>query len=146
MFFKVKTSEEVFEILKKFDPLGEEVLPLDACIGRIASQNIISPEDLPGFHRSTMDGYALRAKDTFGANESLPALFDIKGEVVMGQIPDTGVGPGQAIKISTGGMLPDGADGVVMVEYCHSLDEETLEVSRAISPLENRTLIRQRLL
>ena len=137
MFFKVKTSEEVFEILKKFDPLGEEVLPLDACIGRIASQNIISPEDLPGFHRSTMDGYALRAKDTFGAGESLPALFDIKGEVVMGQIPDTGVGPGQAIKISTGGMLPDGADGVVMVEYCHSLDEETLEVSRAISPLEN---------
>ena len=137
MFFKVKTSEEVFEILKKFGPLGEEVLPLDACIGRITSQNIISPEDLPGFHRSSMDGYALQAKDTFGASESLPALFDIKGEVGMGQIPAIGVGPGQVVKISTGGMLPDGADGVVMLEYCHALDEETLEVSRAISPLEN---------
>lgn len=137
MFFKVKTSEEVFEILKEFGPLGEEALPLDACIGRIASQNLSSPEDLPGFHRSSMDGYALRAKDTFGASESLPALFDIKGEVAMGQIPDMEVGQGQAIKISTGGMLPKGADGVVMVEYCHPLDEETLEVNRAISPLEN---------
>jgi molybdopterin molybdotransferase len=137
LFFKVKTSEEVFEILKKFDPTGEETLPIEACIGRIASQNINSPEDLPGFHRSSMDGYALRAKDSFGASESLPALFDIKGEVIMGRVPDITVGQGHAVKISTGGMLPDGADGVVMVEYCHALDEETLEVSRAVSPLEN---------
>ena len=84
-----------------------------------------------------MDGYAVRAKDTFGASESLPALLEVTGEVLMGQIPKMVVREGQAVRIPTGGMLPEGADGVVMVEYCHLLDETTLEVSRAISPLEN---------
>jgi molybdopterin molybdotransferase len=84
-----------------------------------------------------MDGYAVRAKDTFGANESLPALLEVIGEVLMGQIPKMVVREGQTVKIPTGGMLPEGADGVVMVEYCHLLDETTLEASRAISPLEN---------
>lgn len=137
MFFKVKTTEEVFDILKGFGPIGQEVLPLHSCIGRIASNDIVSPEDLPGFHRSSMDGYALRARDTFGATETLPALLEIKGEVLMGEVPAIRVAPGGAVKISTGGMLPEGADGVVMVEYCRSLDEGTIEVSRAISPLEN---------
>jgi len=137
LFFKVKTTEEVFEILRGFGPIGEEVLPLHACFGRTASHDVISPEDLPGFHRSAMDGYAVRAKDTFGATETLPALLEIRGEVAMGQVPTAKVGPGEAVKISTGGMLPEGADGVVMVEYCHALDEATIEVSRAISPLEN---------
>jgi len=84
-----------------------------------------------------MDGYAVQAKDTFGATESLPALLEITGEVVMGRVPDMVVAPGQAVKIATGGMLPEGADGVVMVEYCAPLDESSLEVSRAISPQEN---------
>lgn len=84
-----------------------------------------------------MDGYAVRAKDTFGATESLPALFEVTGEVVMGQVPDLTIAPGQAIKISTGGMLPKGADGVVMVEYCSTLDDQSIEVSRAIAPQEN---------
>ena len=137
MFFKVKTSEEVFQIIEQFGPLGEETVPLDKASGRILSRDIISPEDLPGFYRSTMDGYAVKAKDTFGATESLPAMIQVTGEVIMGQVPTEGVGPGQAMKISTGGMLPEGADGVVMVEYVHDLDENTIEVSRTISPLEN---------
>lgn len=137
LFFKVKTSEEVFEILQEFGALGEEMIPLENALGRILSQDIISPEDLPGFYRSSMDGYAVWSKDTFGSTESLPALLEVAGEVIMGQVPVTGVGSGQAVKISTGGMLPEGADGVVMVEHCHPLDEKTIEVSRAISPLEN---------
>jgi molybdopterin molybdotransferase len=137
LFFKVKTSEEVFQIIEQFGPLGDEAVPLEKAFGRILSRDIISPEDLPGFYRSTMDGYAVRAKDTFGATESLPALLTVKGEVIMGQVPTEGVEPGQAVKISTGGMLPEGADGVVMVEYSHVLDEDTIEVSRAISPLEH---------
>ena len=137
MFFKVKTSEEVLEIIEGFEPLGEEIVPLKKSFGRRLSRDIISPEDLPGFHRSTMDGYAVRAKDTFGATEALPALLEVAGEVIMGQAATMSVGSGSAIKISTGGMLPEGADGVVMVEYCHPLDEKTVEVSRAISPLEN---------
>jgi len=137
VFFKVKTSEEVFEILQDFAPTGEESISLGLALGRVLSKDIISPENLPGFYRSSMDGYAVRAKDTFGAAESLPALLDVVGEVFMGQVPSKSVEPGQAIKISTGGMLPENADGVVMVEYCNSLDEATIEVNRAISPLEN---------
>lgn len=137
LFFTLKTSEEVFKILRGFEPLGEETLPLEVSFGRVLSKDILSPEDLPGFSRSSMDGYAVRAKDTFGATESLPALFEVTGEVVMGQVPNMAVGSGQAIKISTGGMLPKDADGVVMVEYCSTLDEQSIEVSRAISPQEN---------
>jgi molybdopterin molybdotransferase len=137
LFFTLKTSEEVFEILQEFGPLDEEILPLEVSFGRILSKDINSPENLPGFSRSSMDGYAVRAKDTFGATESLPALFEVTGEVVMGQVPNMAVGSGQAVKISTGGMLPKEADGVVMVEYCSTLDEQSIEISRAISPQEN---------
>ncbi len=137
MFLKVKTSEEVFEIIETFGPLGEETIPLQQAFGRILSQDIVSPEDLPGFYRSSMDGYAVRAKDTFGATETLPAVLEVTGEVLMGKRPVDALGPGEAFKMPTGGMLPKGADGVVMVEYCHDLDHNTIEVARAISPLEN---------
>ncbi len=137
MFFKVRTSEEVFEILKGFHPCGEETVSLKEALNRIISRDITAPEDLPEFPRSTMDGYAVRAKDTFGATESLPAFLETAGEVIMGQAPTDKVTPGKAIRISTGGMIPEGADAVVMIEYCHSLDEKTIEVSRTVSPLEN---------
>jgi molybdopterin molybdotransferase len=136
-FFKVKKSEEVLQILEQFGPSGEEHTGLEQALGRVLAQDLIAPENLPGFFRSTMDGYAVRAKSTFGASESIPALFDISGEVLMGEVPKMAVGEGEAVKISTGGMLPEGADGVVMIEYCHLLDEKTIEISRAISPLEN---------
>ncbi|MBW1805733.1 MAG: molybdopterin molybdenumtransferase MoeA, partial [Deltaproteobacteria bacterium] len=137
MFFKVKTCEEVHEILKGFSPTKEEAVTLEDSLGRVLYRNIVAREDLPGFFRSTMDGYAVRAKDTFGATESLPALLEMAGEVAMGQPPAVIAGPGQAVRISTGGMLPEGADGVVMLEYSRPLDEKTIEISRAISPLEN---------
>ena len=136
-FFKTKKPEEVLKIIDQFGPLGEETLLLEESLGHVLSKDMISPENLPGFFRSTMDGYAVRARDTFGATESLPALLEVSGEVLMGQTPKIVVREGQAVKISTGGMLPKGADGVVMVEYCHILDEKTLEINRAISPLEN---------
>lgn len=136
-FFKVKTSEEALEILKGFSPCGEEDIPLGEALNRVLSKEIIAPEDLPEFSRTTMDGYAVRAKDTFGATESLPALLEIAGEVIMGQAPTGRVTPGKAIRISTGGMMPDGADAVVMIEYCRRLDDRTIEVSRTVSPLEN---------
>jgi len=137
VFFKVKTCEEVHEILKGFSPTKEEAVTLEDSLGRVLYRNIVAREDLPGFFRSTMDGYAVRAKDTFGATESLPALLEMAGEVAMGQPPAVIAGPGQAVRISTGGMLPEGADGVVMLEYSRPLDEKTIEISRAISPLEN---------
>jgi molybdopterin molybdotransferase len=137
LFFKVKTSEEVLKILEGFDSVGEENSSIDDALGRVISRDIRSPENLPGFYRSSVDGYAVKAEDTFGATESLPGLLDVSAEVTMGEPPVGGCASGKAVKIPTGGMLPEGADGVVMLEYCHELDKETIEVTRAISPLEN---------
>lgn len=136
-FFKVKRPEEVFKILKRFGPSGEVDISLEESLGRILGRDIVSQEDLPHFFRSVVDGYAVRSRDTFGASESLPALLEISGEVLMGKTAATTVREGQAVRIATGGMLPENADGVVMLEHCHLLDEKTLEVSRPISPLEN---------
>ncbi|PKN65684.1 MAG: molybdopterin molybdenumtransferase MoeA [Deltaproteobacteria bacterium HGW-Deltaproteobacteria-15] len=137
MFFNVKTTEEVLEIIQGFNPVEEENIDLSNASGRVLGRDMISPEDLPGFPRSSMDGFAVRAKDTFGASESLPALLELKGEVLMGQIPAVSVESGTAIRISTGGMVPEGADAVVIIEHCHLLDETTLEVMRAASPQEH---------
>lgn len=116
---------------------GRAVSPLSAALHRVLAEEVISPEALPGFRRASMDGFAVRARDTFGASESLPAFLQVVGEIGMGTAPAEAVRPGQAVRIATGGMLPEGADAVVMVEYCHAPDAGTVEVSRAVSPLEN---------
>lgn len=137
LFFNVKTTEEVLEIIRGFAPVDEETIALPDSSGRVVSRDIVSPEDLPGFSRSAMDGYAVRARDTFGASEQVPALFEIRGEVLMGRVPSSVVQAGGAVRISTGGMLPEGADAVAIVEHCRLLDESTLEVMRAVAPQEN---------
>ena len=136
-FFKVKTVEEVLELIHGFEPVTEERVPLRDSFSRVLSRDILSPEDLPGFQRSSVDGYSIRARDSFGASESLPAFLKVVGEIGMGNLPSFQVKQGQAAKIATGGMLPEGADSVVMVEYCHALDEKTIEISKAGSPQEN---------
>jgi molybdopterin molybdotransferase len=137
LFFKVKTSEEVLEILRGFAPVGEETIHIGDALNRVLNKEITSAEDMPNFSRSSMDGYAVRAKDTFGASDSLPAFLELAGEVIMGRAPTDTVVPGTASRISTGGMIPDGADAVVMIEYCHAADEKTIEVNRSVAPLEN---------
>lgn len=133
-FFKVKTVEEVLSLLAGFKPLEGEEVPLFQARGRVAAEAVAALENLPAFDRSAMDGYAVRARDTFGATETLPGLFTVVGEVVMGRAPGFTVGPGQAARIWTGGMLPRGADAVVMVEYAREVDETTVELSRAVAP------------
>lgn len=136
-FFKVKTAKEVFESLRDIKPLGTESVPIRGALNRALARDIESIEDLPGFHRSTVDGYALAAKDTFGASESLPALFNIIDEVKMGEIPHFGLKRGECAQMPTGGMLPQGADAVVMVEYSQKIEQGVVEISRPVSPLEN---------
>ncbi len=136
-FFKVKTTEEVLKLIDQFDPVDTETIPIAQAGTRILAEDIISPEDLPPFARSSMDGFAVQAKDTYGATESMPAFLEVAGEVSMGRRPEVRVEKGQAAKIPTGGMLPQGADAVVMIEYCHILDETTIEVAKSVSPLEN---------
>ena len=136
-FFKVTTLKSVLELIRTFSCVGQEVLPLGQSVGRILAQDISSDIDLPEFDRATMDGYAVRARSTFGASENLPALFTIAGSVEMGEVPTVSVKAGEAVRIATGGMLPDGADSVVMVEHAQALDEHTLEVFKSAAPLQH---------
>lgn len=136
-FFKVTTLNAVLELVRAFPCVGEEVLDLDQSVGRVLAQDVLSGIDLPEFNRATMDGYAVQARSTFGASESMPALFTIIGSVEMGEVPTVSVKAGQAVRIATGGMLPDGADCVVMVEHTQTLDEHTLEVFKSAAPLQH---------
>jgi molybdopterin molybdotransferase len=136
-FFKVKTREEVWDEFKRFPLLGSEEVPLDRALNRVLAEPVFAKDDLPAFNRSTVDGYAVRAKDTFGASESLPSLLEVVGQVDMGKTVAFELGRGQAARIPTGGMLPLGADSVVMVEYTDEPDQISVAISRSVAPLEN---------
>ncbi|MDA8097321.1 MAG: molybdopterin molybdotransferase MoeA [Clostridia bacterium] len=137
--FRALTIEQALEILRahiRWAPQSEEAGLVEA-LGRVLERDVTAPEDVPGFDRSTMDGFAVRAQDTFGATEGLPAYLDIIGEVLMGSAPGGSVSVGQAYRIATGGMLPAGTDAVVMVEYTEQLDEHTIGVTRPVAPGDN---------
>lgn len=114
-----------------------QIIPIEKAYGRITAEDIISPEDLPGFERSTVDGFAVKASDTFGARESSPAYLTVKGDIPMGAIPDFSLPNGETASIATGGMLPKGADAVVMIEHVNVISKDLIEVLRAVSPGEN---------
>ncbi len=136
-FFKVKRAQEIFESLGDIKPLGSECVPIRDALSRILAVDIISGEDLPGFGRSAVDGYALAAKDTFGASEDQPTPFTIVSEVNMGEMPNFGLARGKCALMPTGGMLPKGADAVVMIEYSRLVEETVVEITRPVSTLEN---------
>jgi molybdopterin molybdotransferase len=136
-FFKVKRAGDIFESLRDIKSLGSECVPIRDALNRILTVDIISGEDLPGFERSAVDGYALAAKDTFGASEDLPTPFTIVSEVKMGEMPNFGLTRGECALIATGGMLPKGADAVVMIEYSRLIEETVVEITRPVSTLEN---------
>lgn len=114
-----------------------ETVPLSASLGRVIARDIMAPADLPEFDRSTMDGYAVRSADTFGATETLPALLTVTGGIPMGEMPDRGIARGEAMRIATGGALPPGADAVLMLEHAQSVDERTIEAVKPVGPFEN---------
>jgi len=111
-----------------------ETVPLEEAWSRVLAEEIVPREDLPPFARSTMDGYAVQAASTFGASEGNPAYLEIRGSVAMGEIPDFSIGNGHAARISTGGMLPRGADAVVMIEHTAAVDDTMIEVYRSVAP------------
>jgi molybdopterin molybdotransferase len=136
-FLKVKTADDVLSMLKSIRPLPPERISITSACGRRLASDIFASEPVPHFARATMDGYAVRARDTFGASESLPALLEIAGEVGMGEAPMMAVAPGKAVAVPTGAMLPEGSDSVVMVEYTLAVDNTTIEVTRPVAPGEN---------
>ena len=111
---------------------GSEMLALDQCLDRVSASQVLAPEDLPPADRSTMDGFAVIAADTFGASQSMPGYLDIKGEVIMGEAPAGTISRGTCFKIPTGGLVPDGADAVVMHEHTVPVDEQVVEIIKPV--------------
>lgn len=116
---------------------ASETVGVIASLGRVTAEDILAPHPLPEFPRSTVDGFAVRARDTFGASESLPAYLTLIGEVPMGDTPAFEVGAGQCALIHTGGMLPPGTDAIVMLEYTQSARVGEMEIQRAVAEGEN---------
>ena len=136
-FWKVITREEAERLYEQLAFVETERVKLHEALDRILGEDIISAVDVPHFSRSNMDGYALRAEDTYGATESSPMHLKVIGSVEMGKVADVTISAGEAAHIATGGMLPQGADAMVMVEYTEPLDNDTVAVKRAVAPGEN---------
>ncbi|MGG0935176.1 gephyrin-like molybdotransferase Glp [Brevibacillus centrosporus] len=137
-FFHVKTVAETLEVIAgEFKPNRPpiEVSLIDA-LDMVLAEDVFSDEQVPHFARSTVDGYAVRARDTYGASDSLPAFLDVTGKIDMGKSAVQPVKEGQAQSIPTGGMVPDGADSVVMIEHVEEVDD-LLNVYRQVAPGEN---------
>ncbi len=117
--------------------LDTEILPTLMADGRVSVESIVSPEPSPAFNRSTVDGFAVHAADSFGASEGVPSFFKIVGEVRMGERAETAVGRGEALLIHTGGMLPEECDAVIMIEQTQNTRANEMEVSKPVSPGEN---------
>ncbi len=139
-FLELVPPGEALELLLSRLPgrnTPRERIPTSSSLGRISAMAVNSPEPLPAFARSTVDGYAVRARDTFGASEALPAYLTLAGEITMGQAPAFSLSPFQAASIHTGAMLPPGADAVVMVEMTQAASAGEVEVLKAVAVNEN---------
>ena len=126
----------VLELIRKeFMALPAEDSTIEDAGGRYLAKTIQSPEDVPGFNRSTVDGYAVIARESFGSSESIPAMFELAGEVLMGKIAPP-ISTGQCFMVHTGGMLPDGADAVIMLEDTE-VSGHLVNCFRQVAPGEN---------
>ncbi len=137
-FFKVKTVEETFSLIEENIPTIQqtEVRMLEEALHYILAEQVYAKENVPSFDRSTVDGYAVRAKDTYGSSESMPGFLTLAGEVRMGEAPTAKVGQGTAVYVPTGGMMPEGSDSVIMIEHCEDL-EGLLNTYKQVAPGEN---------
>ncbi len=114
----------------------EEIVPLEMVLGRVLAEKVVSEVDVPGFDRASMDGYAVISKDTLDAREDRPAVLRFAGMVPMGALPSVEVASGQAVEVSTGSMIPGGADAVVMVEHS-TVQNGSVLIYRPLHPGEN---------
>jgi molybdopterin molybdotransferase len=114
-----------------------ELIDVPASLDRVLAEDVSAPHSLPDFQRSTVDGYAVRATDTHGASDSLPAYLSLIGEVPMGDALMFELRAGQCVLIHTGGMLPEGADAVAMLEYSQPVQKNEIEIFRAVADGEN---------
>ena len=135
----VKTPEEVLALIEReFEAVaGVEQVSLGNAMGRCLAEDITAAEYVPDFDRSTVDGYAVRAKGTFGCTDAIPAILTVQGEVFMGEGADFELNPEACVAVPTGGAIPKGADSVVMLEYTEDYGDGTVGISRSVAPGEN---------
>jgi molybdopterin molybdotransferase len=135
-FFTVKTVSEALTGFRPDRRTPVEIVSLDDALGRVPAEPLRAPHALPGFARATVDGFAVRAADTYGASEGLPSYLDLAGEARMGRPPETEVRPGTAVGIATGAPLPPGADAVLKLEHTQTATAELVEVLKPVTPGE----------
>lgn len=137
-FFKVKTVEETYTLIEDLVKAVKdtETIPLEEALHRILAEDITATENVPSFPRSTVDGYAVKAKETFGSSETMPGFLNIAGSVKMGEEVTTSLGDGEAVYIPTGGMMPPNSDSVIMIEHCEDL-AGLLNMYKQVAPGEN---------
>ena len=133
-FFTARTVGEALAGFRPARRTAVEDVELAEALHRVPAADVRAPAAMPGFARSTVDGYAVRAADTYGASEGLPSYLDLAGAVRMGAAPTVAVSHGKCVAIPTGAVLPDGADAVVMVEYTAETMPGTIEVTRPVAP------------
>ena len=139
-FLEVVSAEEArarFEKHLVLAPLPSEVVALADALGRVLAADVVAAVDAPPFDRSNVDGFAVRAADTVGASDGQPKVLTLNAEVIAcGDVPTGGVGGGTATAIATGGMIPRGADAVVMIEHTELVEQGAprIELRRAASP------------
>ena len=134
---QVKTPEEVLRLIHdKFRPVSEltEFVPISAAAGRTLSEDIIAEEYVPDFNRSTVDGYAVRAADTFGCSDAIPAILSLQGEIRMGEDAGFALLRENCAYVPTGGALPEGADCAVMLEYTEDYGDGTIGILKPGAP------------
>lgn len=137
----VITAQKAKEILEChfFDAFKNEITQIDIsdCDGHILAEDIVANENLPAFNRSTVDGYAVIASDTFGCSESLPAMLKFAGKVNMGEHCNITLEKGQCVYVPTGGEVPDGADSMVMIEYVEDYNDGFRYIEKPTAPGQN---------
>ncbi len=142
--FTLKTMAEARAIIQSNFPqlstVGKaqsENVPLLDCLGRVLAQDICAEEYVPSFHRSSVDGYAVQAADTFGSSDSIPAMLPVQGHILMGEEPSLTLQKGTCVGVATGGALPEGADAVQMVEYTEDYGDGTIGILKAVAPQQH---------
>ena len=116
-------AERRFRAAIDLSPRGVDRVALDEALGRELAADVLAPVDVPSFDRANVDGFAVVAEDTFGASEEVPRCVRLGDEVIhTGVVPKTIVQRGEAVAIATGGMMPRGADAIVMVEHADVID------------------------
>ena len=135
----VKTPEEVLALIEtEFEAVaGTETVSLAAAMGRVLAEDIAATEYVPDFDRSTVDGYAVRASDTFGCTDAIPAILTRQGEVLMGRSAEMKLQADCCVAVPTGGAVPAGADSVVMVEFTEDYGDGTIGMLKSVAPGQN---------